>query len=173
MLVIKLVPLLSRREVASPREPVSACKTHDREQCVFNFVEDENRRIRRAGPDGGLMKHHHLWELGQKELLPTAFLLTLFARPVWDGVNLDRFCDRVRDGLLGTGGCNRELVQCIGAEVAIVAVFALNDIRNLEARELVKEGNLITQKLYQFMRVANAFARWHIGRDLYTFIQGL
>ena len=108
------------------------------------------------------MKHHDLWELGQQELLLASLLLALLAGPVGDAMNLHRLCNRIGNRLLGSGWCDGELVQSVRANVAIRTVLTLDDIRNLEARELIKEGNLVTHELDELMGVTNTLACRHV-----------
>jgi hypothetical protein len=51
-------------------------------------------------------------------------------------------------------------------------VVALNGVRNLEARKLIKEGHFITEELDELVGVADAFACRHRGTYLDAFIQG-
>lgn len=88
-------------------------------------------------------------------------------------MDLHRLRDRIGNRLLRSTRCDGELVQSVWANVAIVAVLALNDVRNLEARQLVKEGNLVAHELDEFVRVADSLSRWHIGGHLDTIIQRL
>lgn len=97
------------------------------------------------------MKHHDLRELCKHHLLVTSLLLALFTGPIGDALWLDGFSNGVRDSLFASYGRDRELVESVGTNVLIGAVVALNGVRNLEARKLIKEGHFITEELDELM----------------------
>ena len=173
MCVVKSIPRLTRWKVATPGEPVISREADNRKECEANLVEDDDRCILCSGSHGSLVEHHDLRKLGKHHLLVTSLLLALFTGPIGNALWLDSFGNRIRDGLLASYRRNGELVEGIWAKVFVVAVVALNGVRNLEARKLIKEGHFITEELDEFVGVADAFACGHGGTDLDAFIQGL
>jgi len=172
-IIVKPVPILSRREIAPPREPVPACETHNREQCILNLVEDQHRSVGCRRSDGGLVEDHDLRELGQKHLGVASLSLALLAGPIGNRMDLDGLPDGFGHRLLLLGGRERELVDCVGTQVLVLAVVALNGGCDAEASQLVKEGNLVAEKLNQLVRIANALSSRHMGRHLDTLVQRL
>lgn len=172
MCIIESIPWLTRWKVTTPGEPVISCETHDRKQCEANLVEDDDGCVLCGGSHGRLVEHHDLRKLSKHHLLMASLLLALFTGPIGNALWFDGFSNRIGDGLLAAYWCNRELVEGVGAEVFVVAVVALNGVRNLEARKLIKEGYFITEELNELVRVADAFACGHGGTDLDAFIQG-
>lgn len=171
--VVKSIPWLTRWKVTTPGEPVISCETHNRKQCEADLVEDDDGCVLCSRSHGRLVEHHDLRELCKHHLLVASLLLALFTGPIGNALWLDGFSNRIRDGLLAAYGRNGEFVEGIGAEVFVVAVVALNGVRNLEARKLIKEGYFVTEKLDELVGVADAFACGHGGTDLDAFIQGL
>jgi len=170
MCVVKSIPRLTRWKVTTPGEPVISCEAHNRKECEANFVEDDDGSVLSSGSHGCLVKHHDLWELGKHHLLVTSLLLALFTGPIGNTLWLDGFSNRIGDGLLTAYWCNRELVEGVRTHVLVGAVVALDGVRNLEARKLIKEGYFITEELDEFVGVADAFACRHRGTDLDAFI---
>ena len=170
MCVVKSIPRLTRWKVTTPGEPVIAREAHNRKECEANFIEDDDGSVLCSGSHGCLVKHHHLRELGKHHLLVTSLLLALFTGPIGNALWLDGFSNRIGDGLLASYRRNGEFVEGIWAEVFVVAVVALNGVRNLEARKLIKEGYFITEELDELVGVADAFACGHRGTDLDAFI---
>lgn len=173
MCIIKSIPRLTWWKVTTPGEPVISCETHNRKECEANLVEDDDGSILRSRSHGSLVEHHDLRKLGKHHLLVASLLLALFTGPIGNALWLDGFGNRIGDGLLASYRRNGELVEGIWAKVFVVTVVTLNGVRNLEARKLIKEGYFITEKLDEFVRVADAFACGHGGTDLDAFIQGL
>ena len=100
-----------------------------------------------------------------------SLLLALFTGPIGNALWLDGLGNRIGDGLLASYRRNRELVESVRTNVLVGAVVALNGVRNLEARKLIKEGYFVTEKLDEFVGVADAFACGHRWTDLDAFIQ--
>lgn len=172
MCIIKSIPWLTWWKVTTPGEPVVSCETHNRKQSEANLVEDDDGCVLCSGSHGCLVKHHDLRKLCKHHLLVASLLLALFTGPIGNALWLDGFSNRIGDGLLASYRRNGEFVEGIWAEVFVVAVVALNRVRNLEARKLIKEGYFVTEKLDELVGVADAFACGHRGTDLDTFIQG-
>ena len=172
MCVVKSIPRLTRWKVTTPGEPVIACEAHDRKECEANFVEDDDGSILCSGSHGRLMEHHDLRELGKHHLLVASLLLALFTGPVGNALWLDGLGNRIGDSLFTAYRRNGELVESVRTNVLVSAVVALNGVRNLEARKLIKEGHFITEELDELVGVADAFACGHRGTDLDAFIQG-
>ena len=147
MCVVKSIPRLTWWKVATPGEPVASCEAYNRKECEANFIEDDDGSILCSGSHRSLVEHHDLWELGKHHLLVTSLLLALFTGPVGNALWLDGFSNRIGDSLLTAYRRNRELVESVGTNVLIGAVVALNGVRNLEARKLIKEGHFITEEL--------------------------
>ena len=173
MCVVKSIPRLTGWKVTTPGEPVISCEAHNRKECEANFVEDDDGSVLSSGSHRRLVKHHDLWELSKHHLLVTSLLLTLFTGPIGNALWLDGLGNRIGDGLLASYRRNRELVESVRTNVLVGAVVALNGVRNLEARKLIKEGHFITEKLDELVGVADAFACRHRGTDFDAFIQGL
>ena len=173
MCIIKSIPGLTRWKVTTPGEPVISCEAHNRKECEANLVEDDDGSILCSGSHGRLVEHHDLRKLGKHHLLVASLLLALFTGPIRNALWLDGFGNRIGDRLLASYRRNGEFVEGIWAKVFIVAVVALNGVRNLEARKLIKEGHFITEELDELVGVADAFACGHRGTDLDAFIQGL
>ena len=170
MCVVKSIPRLTGWKVTTPGEPVIACEAHNRKECEANFVEDDDGSVLSSGSHRRLVKHHDLWELGKHHLLVTSLLLALFTGPIGNALWLDGFSNRIGDGLLTAYWCNRELVESVRTNVLVGTVVALDGVRNLEARKLIKEGYFITEELDEFVGVADAFACRHGGTDFDAFI---
>jgi len=117
------------------------------------------------------MKHQNVRQGGNQQLLAASLLVALLAPPVRDIDRRDGTEDglrhrHLRPTLAGDG----ELNQAVLSHVRVGAVLASNVMTNLESHKLVKKGNLITEKLEEFVRVANALAGGH--RDcLHALIQ--
>ena len=172
MCIVKSIPRLTRWKVATPGEPVIACEAHNRKECEANFVEDDDGCVLSSGSHGGLVKHHDLRKLSKHHLLVASLLLALFTGPIGNALWLDGLGNRIGDGLLASYRRNRELVESVRTNVLVGTVVALNGVRNLEARKLIKEGYFITEELNELVGVADAFACGHRGTDLDAFIQG-
>ena len=151
MAVIKPIPRLTRREITPPGEPVTAGETYNGTQGIPNLVDDQDRRIRQRCTHRCLMKHHHLRELCEEQLLLTSTLSTLFTFPIGNDLRPHGLADRIRYRLLFLAWSNRELVHRVPAHVCIVAVVALDDLCDLEPCQLVKDRDLVTEKLNQLM----------------------
>ena len=171
--VIKSIPRLTWWEVATPGEPVISREADNRKECEANLVEDDHGSVVCGGSHGSLVKHHDLRKLGKHHLLVTSLLLTLFTGPIRNALWLDGFGNRIGDSLLAPYRCDREFVESVRANVFVLTVVALNGVRNLETRKLIKEGHFITEKLNELVGVADAFTCRHGGTDLDAFIQGL
>jgi hypothetical protein len=50
-------------------------------------------------------------------------------------------------------------------------MIALDNVRNLESHKLVKEGNLVDEKLHEFVRVANAIPCGHMVGHLHAVVE--
>ena len=171
--IIKSIPRLTWWKVTTPGEPVTSCETHNRKECEANLVEDDDGSILRGRSHRSLVEHHDLRKLGKHHLLVTSLFLTLFTGPIGNALWLDSFGNRIGDSLFASYRCDREFIEGVGTNVFVVAVVALNGVRNLEACERIKEGHFIAEKLDEFVRVADAFTCRHGRTDLDTFIQGL
>lgn len=172
MCIVKSIPRLTRWKVTTPGEPVIPCEAHNRKECEANLVEDDDGCVLCGGSHGGLVKHHDLRKLSKHHLLVASLLLALFTGPIGNALWLDGLGNRIGDGLLASYRRNRELVESVRTNVLVGAVVALNGVRNLEARKLIKEGYFITEELNELVGVADAFACRHRGTDLDAFIQG-
>ena len=168
--IVKSIPRLTWWKVTTPGEPVTSCETHNRKECEANLVEDDDGSILRSRSHGSLVEHHDLRKLGKQHLLVTSLFLTLFTGPIGNALWLDGFRNRIGDSLLASYRRNGEFIEGVRTNVFVVAVVTLNGVRNLETRKLIKEGHFITKKLDELVGVADAFARWHGGTDLNTFV---
>ena len=171
--IVKSIPRLTWWKVTTPGEPVTSCETHNCKECEANLVEDDDGSILCSRSHGSLVEHHDLRKLGKHHLLVTSLLLTLFTGPIRNALWLDGFGNRIGDSLLAPYRCDREFIESVRANVFVLTVVALNGVRNLETRKLIKEGHFITEKLDELVGVADAFACRHGGTDLDAFIQGL
>lgn len=170
--IVKSIPRLTWWKVTTPGEPVTSCKADNRTECEANLVEDDDGSILCSRSHGSLVEHHDLRKLGKHNLLVTSLLLALFTGPIGNALWLDGFGNRIGDSLFASYRRNGEFIEGVRTNVLILTVVALNGVRNLETRKLIKEGHFITEKLDELVGVADAFACRHGGTDLNTFVQG-
>ena len=170
--VIQTMPRLSWRKIPTPGEPVSTRETYDRHECVANLVDNQDRGIGRRGSDRSLVEHHHAGELCKKELLVASLLLALLTRPVCDGDGFDCLSDCIRDCLFLLCGCKRELDHCIRLRLCRMAIVALDGICHPETHQLVKEGNLVDEKLDQLVRIPDSLSCRHVRGHLDRLVEG-
>ena len=173
MAVIQAMPRLTRGEITTPGEPVTAGEADYRHQSVPDLVQDKDWRVGCRCPHGGLVEHENLRKLCEKELLGAPVLSTVVALPVRDGEWPYCLCDGVGDRLLLLRGCDAELSQSVRLDFLVGAVVAPDGVRYLEAHEFVKEGNLIKEEVDELVRVADVLTGGHVWRHLHTLVEGL
>jgi len=107
------------------------------------------------------MEGQNLGKAGQEELLRASLLRALLTPPVGNLKGAGSLDNRIRNRLLGTGRDDRELNHGIPMVIHVITVITLDDIGDLEAEELVQEGDLVTQKLEELMRVTDVLTGGH------------
>jgi hypothetical protein len=106
-----------------------------------------------------------------KELLGASPALTLLACPITNFMGARGIDNRIGYRLLKACWDDRELNHGIPMVIRVIAVLTLDDIGDLEPKQLIKERNLIAKELQELVRVADIIPRGHIGRRLNTLVK--
>ena len=170
--IVMLDPILTRRHVAAVRPPVPTVEADHRHQRVLLSVHHQLCRVRDRRVQRGGVEHEDLREGRHQQLLRATLRLALLARPIRNHDRSHRVNHAVRQTLLALRRRDGELNHRVRAHVLVRARIALDGVADLEATELIKEGQFIAHVLEQLVRVTDALAGGH-HRRAHTFVEGL